>query len=140
MVKLEFEQRWSRFLHARAQRLRTTEKDAAQPVPSVSLAALKEKAERLGISLESVRQYSKSSQYPTAECITSTELVEFLNGEDISEPTLYHLDECPACCALLDMSTPSEDHLKALMEAVRIRVGEKALRSEGSMSRIFEPA
>jgi hypothetical protein len=140
MAVLDFNERWSSFLRKRAQRLRTSEKEAAKPVASLYLDALKEKAERLGVSIEKIKHlpHKNPPAYPTTECIMPTELVEFLNGEEFSESTIWHLEHCPACCALIDMASPSEDRLKELMEELRVRVGETVVRSEASMSRIFE--
>jgi hypothetical protein len=134
------EQRWSRFLKGRAQRLRASEQDAAKVVPSAYLSAIKEKAERLGVSTEEVKRLHEDRpySYPTTECIRPTDLAEFIDGEEPSEAMLGHLQECEPCWALLEMANPSEERLKSLLEEVRIRVGERAARSDAVLTQLFD--
>jgi hypothetical protein len=140
MSHFNLEQRWAEFLKGRAQRLRTTEQEAARIVPSPYLSAIKEKAERLGISAEEVKRRHRDlpHSYPTPECIRPTELAEFVDGEEPSEAMLSHLQQCEPCWALLNMANPSEDRLKSLLEEVRIRVGERAARSEPVLTDLFD--
>jgi len=141
MAKFNFEKIWEKFISDRAHRLSTSEKFAAKPVPSVYLNALKKKAERLGVSVDAARRSESRSTdaYPTPNCISPAELTDFINSEELDEITIHHLGECAACCALLEMATPSEEILKVLLEEVRIRVGAHAVNLEADMPQIFEP-
>jgi len=139
-VKSNFEERWSKFIEKRAHRLRTSEKAASESYPSVYLTALKEKADRLGASVSEVKDIHdhQPRPYPTQDCILPTELADFMNGEEMAIESIEHLANCPPCCALLDMAAPSEDRLRALLEEVRIRVGEVAVRSDAVLTQLFD--
>lgn len=138
--KFDPTQSWSKVIRERAARLGKSEREAAEPIESQYLAALKSKAERLGGSVDEVREINKSAtpRYPTPECILPSELTDFVNGEDLDEDLILHLGECEGCCALLQMAAPSTVVLKRLVEEVRIRLGEQAINSDADLSQLFE--
>jgi len=137
--KLDFQGRWAAFLQKRARRLNTSINEAERATPSVYLAALKEKAERLGISIEEVRQLHRDRprSYPTPDCVLPSQLADFMSGEELPESVFQHLRCCASCWALLEISTPSEERLRFVLEEVRICVGERAVTSESEMSQLF---
>jgi hypothetical protein len=131
---------WAKVIRERAARLGKSEREAALPVESEYLTALKEKAERLGVSIDKVKQlnHNASPDYPTPDCILPSELTDFMTGEEPTEALLLHLDECPPCYALLQMAAPSVAVLERLIEEVRICVGEQAAGSEAGLSYLFK--
>jgi hypothetical protein len=140
--KTNIEERWAKYIHERATRLRIRQEEAARPIDSEYLKALRSKAERLGVSIEKLvhEQDSRMKQYPTADCLVPPDLTNFTSAEELSPRIMNHLRVCPACYALLDMAAPHEDRLKVLLEQIRIQVTERAGTSDVDLSQLFDPA
>jgi hypothetical protein len=138
----DFELRWTKFIEKRAQRLRVSKEEASKPLASGYLAALKEKADRLGLPVAELsrQQKSRTKLYPTPQCLVPSDLTDFLNGEEMPAETFQHLSSCLPCFALLDMAAPPEEGLKLLLEEVRILVSEKAVQAEVDLPNLFEVA
>jgi hypothetical protein len=138
-TKITLEQRLAKLFSERALRLRIGVQEAAMPVQSAYLKALKEKADRLGISIEQVKDMHRPnySGYPTPECLMPSELLDFMNDEP-TEEVLRHISQCTPCMTLLEMSHPSEEGLNELLESVRIEASDRATHSKADLPQLFK--
>ena len=120
------DERLSAIARLRANRLGLSEEEVISSAPQRPrfLDAAASAAAESGYSAKQVlahddKRLAKAASYPGPECLTPTDIEEYVSSAMLSEEAVTHIDSCVHCEALLKALAPKESRVRQYMATAR---------------------